>query len=194
MGAVNQQLDHLAETMRDLFTLARPVALDMADVPLQELLDETLVQLSGHPALEGVTLVREYGAGPVWVRADRRRLEQALLNLLLNGIEAMPQGGRLALRTAGAQPGWVDVEIVDSGVGIPAAELERITLPFYSTKPTGTGLGLPLVTRVIAAHGGALLFESEPGRGTTVRVRLETREEPDRLMEAATWQTQESSS
>ena len=194
MDAVNQQLELLGETMRDLFTLARPVALDMEVVQLNELLDETLVQLSGHPALAGVTMVRDYGAGDVRIRADRKRLEQALLNLMLNGVEAMPQGGQLVLRTAAVPAGWVDVEVVDSGVGIPAAELERITLPFYSTKPTGTGLGLPLVNRVIAAHGGSLAFDSQPGRGTTVRVRLETLEESDSLMEAATWQTQESSS
>lgn len=193
MGAVNQQLDHLAETMRDLFTLAKPVALAMEDVPLMELLDEAAVQLSGHPAVQGVTVVREYGAGAVHVRADRKRLEQALLNLMLNGLEAMPRGGRLVLRTALVQPGWVDIEVTDTGAGIPAAELERITLPFYSTKPAGTGLGLPLVTRVIAAHGGSLAFDSEPGRGTTVRVRLETLEAGG-LMEAMTWQTQESSS
>lgn len=194
MGAVNEQLDHLTETMRDLFTLAKPVTLAMEDVLLPDLLDEAVVQLSGHPSLQGVAVVREYGAGAVSVCADRKRLEQALLNLLLNGVEAMPQGGRLVLRTACVQPDWVDVEIVDSGVGIAAAELERITLPFYSTKPTGTGLGLPLVTRVIAAHGGSLAFESEPGKGTTVRVRLRTRAEPGRQLEAATWQTQESSS
>jgi signal transduction histidine kinase len=193
MGAVNEQLELLGETMRDLFTLAKPVTLEMEDLLLPELLDGTLMQLSGHPSLEGITVVRDYQVSDVRVRADRKRLEQALLNLLLNGAEAMHGAGRLVLRTIGTDPEHVVIEIVDSGVGIPQAELERITLPFYSTKPTGTGLGLPLVTRVIAAHGGSLAFESEPGLGTTVRVRLETRDDPVPLMEA-TCQTPEFSS
>jgi two-component system sensor histidine kinase AtoS len=88
----------------------------------------------------------------------------------------------------------VEIEIRDTGIGIPAGELEKITLPFYSTKPSGTGLGLPLVTRVVAAHEGTLMLESEPGKGTTVRVRLRSGAEPGQLMEAATWQTRESSS
>lgn len=192
MGAVTQQLDHLAETMRDLFALAKPVDLEAEQVGLSEVLDDALFQMTGHPALEGKSVVREYGAGDVRVPADRRRLEQAVLNLVLNAVEAMPAGGTLTLRTRCVSADCVEFEVQDTGVGIPAGELEKITLPFYSTKPSGTGLGLPLVARVVAAHGGTLAVESEPGRGTTIRVQLPVREVPGRLMEAASWQTQES--
>jgi signal transduction histidine kinase len=192
MGAVSQQLDHLAETMRDLFSLAKPVTLEAEEVGLSEALDDALFQMAGHPALAGVQVVRDYGAGNVRVPADRKRLEQAVLNLVLNAVEAMPKGGTLTLRTRGEGADLVEIEVQDTGVGIPAGELEKITLPFYSTKPSGTGLGLPLVARVVAAHGGMLLVESEPGRGTRVRVRLPARGVPVRMTEAASWQTQES--
>ena len=125
--------------------------------------------------------------------ADRKRLEQALLNLMLNAAEAMPAGGTLTLRTRALDDDRVEIEVRDTGVGIPAGELEKVTLPFYSTKPSGTGLGLPLVARVAAAHGGTLVVESEPGRGTVVRMRLPVRDEASRSLEAS-WQTQESSS
>jgi signal transduction histidine kinase len=191
---VNEQLDHLTETMRDLFSLAKPVGLEAEEIGLNDILDDALLALSGHPALQGVTVVRDYGAGNARLSGDRKRLEQAILNLVLNGLEAMPGGGRLTLRTHQLPPDRVEIEVQDTGVGIPAGELEKITLPFYSTKPSGTGLGLPLVTRVIAAHEGTLALESEPGKGTTVRVRLRARAQPGRLMEAASWQTRESSS
>jgi signal transduction histidine kinase len=194
MGAVNEQLEHLAETMRDLFSLAKPVGLEVEEIGLSEVLDEALLSLAGHPALQGATVVRDYAAGNVRLRADRKRLEQAIGNLVLNGLEAMPGGGQLVLRTTLQPPDQVEIEVRDTGVGIAPAELEKISLPFYSTKPSGTGLGLPLVTRVIAAHEGTLTLESEPGKGTTVRVRLRAEGQPGRLMEAASWQTRESSS
>lgn len=194
MGAVNEQLEHLAETMRDLFSLAKPVGLEVEEIGLTEVLDDALLALLGHPSLQGVTVVRDYSAGNVRLRADRKRLEHALQNLMLNGLEAMSSGGQLTLRTTALPADWVEIEVRDTGVGIPPGELEKITLPFYSTKPSGTGLGLPLVTRVIAAHEGTLALESEPGKGTTVRVRLRSGAQPGRLMEAASWQTRESSS
>lgn len=194
LGAVNEQLEHLGETMRDLFSLAKPVGLEVEEAGLSELLDEALLALTGHPAQRGVTVVRDYGAGNVRLRVDRKRLEQAISNLVLNGLEAMAGGGQLTIRTALLPPDRVEIEVRDTGVGIPPAELEKITLPFYSTKPAGTGLGLPLVTRVVAAHEGTLSLESEPGKGTTVRVRLRAGSQPGGIMEAASWQTRESSS
>jgi signal transduction histidine kinase len=88
-----------------------------------------------------------------------------------NAARAMGPGGELTLRigTSG-DSGWLEVE--DTGSGIPESEVEKVLLPFYSTKPAGTGLGLPLVARVVAAHGGRIGIESEIGAGTRVRVDL----------------------
>jgi signal transduction histidine kinase len=171
LGAVEDQLGHLSETMRDLFALAKPVDLEREPVSLREVLDNALAQLAGHPAATGLELRREYADGEVIVRGDIRRLEQAAANLMLNAAEAMGPGGELTLRLGrSAGTGWI--EVADTGGGIPEAEVEKVLLPFYSTKPTGTGLGLPLVARVVAAHDGRISIESEVGTGTTVRVEF----------------------
>jgi two-component system, cell cycle sensor histidine kinase and response regulator CckA len=134
-------------------------------------LDNALAQLAGHPAATGLELRREYADGEVIVRGDIRRLEQAAANLLLNAAEAMGPGGELTLRWGGRRA-LAGSRWRTPGGGIPEAEVEKVLLPFYSTKPTGTGLGLPLVARVVAAHDGRISIESEVGTGTTVRVEL----------------------
>jgi signal transduction histidine kinase len=149
LGAVEEQLGHLSETMRDLFTLAKPVGLERERVVLRDVMDRALAQLAGHPAAEGLEVVREYAADDVEVLGDPRRLEQVVVNLMLNAAEAMSSGGTLTLRLGrSGERAWLEVQ--DTGVGIPEGEVEKVLLPFYSTKPAGTGLGLPLVARVVA--------------------------------------------
>ncbi|NIY08044.1 MAG: hypothetical protein GWN02_07080 [Gemmatimonadetes bacterium] len=110
------------------------------------------------------------------VSGDGHRLEQAALNVMLNAVESMEHGGRLTIRLF-THEDRVVAEFEDTGPGIPPGEVEKVLLPFYSTKPAGTGLGLPLVTRVVAAHDGTLDIRSEPGRGTTVRMAFPVRAE-----------------
>jgi signal transduction histidine kinase len=171
IGAVEDQLDRLSETMRDLFSLARPVGVQAEHVSLREVFDRSTLQLAGHPATNGITIKREFPADDVFVRGDPKRLEQMLLNLMLNAAEAMHEGGELTVRFGAASASaWLTVS--DTGCGIPASEVEKVLLPFYSTKPSGTGLGLPLVARVVSAHAGQLHIDSQAGRGTTVRIDL----------------------
>jgi signal transduction histidine kinase len=169
--AVDGQLAHLSETMRDLFALAKPVGLDLEVVSLRDIVQGALGQLAGHPAAAGVEVRLDLMHEDVVIEGDARRLEQALANLMLNGVEAMPGGGTLTVHLGMTADG-ARIEVTDTGSGIPESELEKVVLPFYSTKPAGTGLGLPLVARVIAAHGGTLRFDSAPDRGTTVHIEL----------------------
>jgi signal transduction histidine kinase len=171
LGAVEDQLAHLSETMRDLFTLAKPVGIETQVVSLRDVFDRCIAQIAGHPAALGLELTRDYGDEDVLVDGDPKRLEQAVLNLMLNAAESMGPGGTLSLRI-GRTADRAVFEIGDTGAGIPEAELEKVLLPFYSTKPAGTGLGLPLVARVIAAHDGRLSIDSRTGAGTTMRVEL----------------------
>jgi signal transduction histidine kinase len=168
MDSVRLQLDKLSETMRDLFALARPVEHARQEVDLREVLDGALMHLASHPAIRGVELRREYEEA-LPVQGDAQRIEQVALNLMLNAAEAMPNGGQLTVRLRG-EPDVSVLEVSDTGVGIPADAIDKVMRPFYSTKPTGTGLGLSLVARIITAHRGTLHIESEPGRGTTIRV------------------------
>jgi signal transduction histidine kinase len=171
LGAVEEQLGHLSETMRDLFTLAKPVGLDRERVALRDVMDAALAQLAGHPSAQGLEVVREYPRHDLVVLGDPRRLEQAAVNLMLNAAEAMAPGGTLTLRLGDTQDhAWL--EVADTGAGIPESEVDKVLLPFYSTKPSGTGLGLPLVARVVSAHDGRLAIESRPGGGTRIRVEI----------------------
>jgi signal transduction histidine kinase len=171
LRAVEDQLGHLSDTMKDLFALARPVDLDLEPVALRDVMDRSLAQLAGHPAAEGLALQREYPGQDIVIRGDARRLEQVAVNLMLNAAEAMPGAGTLTLRI-GATAEYAWLEVGDTGAGIPEAEIEKVLLPFYSTKPAGTGLGLPLVARVVTAHDGRISIDSELGVGTRVRVEL----------------------
>lgn len=187
MGAVHGQLERLSETMRDLFSLARPVVLDRERLDVVELLDDALVELAGYPGAADVKITRAYDGSTPPGFGDARRLQQAFLNLMVNAVEAMPEGGELAVRTRPMGDDWLEVRIQDTGGGIPEGEVERALKPFYSTKPLGTGLGLPLVARIVAAHGGRLEFDSKPGVGTTVRVVLPAWSIPEPETEPPEW-------
>src|SRR5690606_29926021 len=107
------------------------------------------------------------------VQLDRETFQAALLNLILNAQQAMPEGGQLVVRTF-ERPGWIVLELIDTGGGINPEIKEKIFEAFYSTKPGGSGLGLPTSKKIIEAHGGRLAIESEAGRGTKVSIALPT--------------------
>lgn len=173
LTAVNGQLERLHETMQDLFSLARPLILEEDPVELGEVLDEALTELVGTPGIERVEVHRAYTYGAIHVPGDGRRLRQAFLNVMANGVEAMSgEGGHLTVAVQLRPGSQVEVSIADTGHGLEAEQVEQALKPFYSTKPRGTGLGLPLVARILAAHGGGLAIESRPRRGTTVRITL----------------------
>ena len=115
--------------------------------------------------------VRLSARGDASVEGDPRRLREALLNLVANAIEATPPGGEVAVevRPVGDQ---VEIEVRDTGRGIAPETLRRLGTPFFTTRAEGTGLGVALARSVIAQHGGALRYESEPGKGTTARATL----------------------
>ena len=115
-------------------------------------------ELQLHPRLEPVA-------------ADAELLHRAITNLVLNAMDAMPQGGTLTLRTRG-EDGKVLIEVADTGSGLTTEECERIFTPYYTSKQHGTGLGLAIVQSVVSDHGGRIRVESQPGRGTTFVIEL----------------------
>ncbi|MCP5071462.1 MAG: response regulator [bacterium] len=134
---------------------------------------------------EDVRLHLELDGATGYVRADPTQIEQVLMNLCVNARDAMPDGGRLTIRTrgpiettsgesVGGKPEFVTLEVADEGIGIPAKDLEQVFEPFFSTKHAahGSGLGLSTVYGIVEQHGGRTDIESLPGHGTTVRVML----------------------
>jgi signal transduction histidine kinase len=125
----------------------------------------------GAPGREKITCEMQLDARLAPLAADAELLHRAVSNLVLNAIDAMPQGGTLTLRTRNAN-GSVAIEVVDSGTGLTPEECERIFTPYYTSKKNGTGLGLAIVQSIVSDHGGRIRVHSEPGRGTTFVVEL----------------------
>ena len=138
-------------------------------------LGETLDLLEGELRARRVTLERSGTPEEALpVRLDNESLKQIFLNLILNALEAMVEGGRLTL-TTGERRGRAEVSVTDTGPGMPAETLRQLGQPFHTTKAQGSGLGLFLTRRLVQSGGGTLTIESEVGRGTTCTVRLPRR-------------------
>jgi heavy metal sensor kinase len=180
VGSVLEEVDRLAEIVEGLLALSR---LDAGEVPserarfdLAELASDTVDQMSLMALDKSLTLTST-SAGKVVVEGDRARLKQVVVNLLDNAIKYTPPRGRIEL-SVGSQHGEALLEVRDSGIGIPAEALPHVFQRFYrvdgsrSREPGGAGLGLSIVQSICSAHGAALEVQSEPGAGTTFRVRL----------------------
>jgi len=174
------EVRRLNETVDRFLELARPAPLALGVCPLAHHLADLVTLIRPEAEARRVILQAELPPDGASARADCSRLHRALLNLLLNGIQAMPGGGtlRVSVRAArgngaGSASEWVEVAISDTGVGIGREDLDRIFEPYFTTKPEGTGLGLALAHRIVEEHGGTLTAESSgQGRGATFRVRL----------------------
>ncbi len=181
LAMLQEGLDRIGRTVGQLLNFAREAKPQLAPTDLRSLLQRCLVLLEHDLAARRITcsLSREDRL-PV-VLADPYQLEQVFLNILKNAMEAMPDGGRIAISTAvrerGAAP-FLEVRIADTGVGIPAEHLPRIFDPFFTTKEVGrgTGLGLSVSYGIIRAHGGFIEVTSEVGTGSTFTVALPVRE------------------
>jgi two-component system sensor histidine kinase HydH len=114
--------------------------------------------------------------GPLYIDPDR--ITQALINLYINGIQAMPEGGELSISARKQDEGAI-ISVSDTGEGMPSEMIPKIFDPYYTTKKTGTGLGLAIVQKIVEAHGGAIEVESMKGIGTTFSVYLPRDAEQD---------------
>ena len=144
--------------------------LERVELHLAELVDEVLVLLQPDAASRKVRLGVEVSRTLPPVRGDRVHLQQVLLNLILNGMDAMAEvpaeARRLVVRARQADAGTIEVAIADAGRGVAAAKLARLFEPFFSTKPGGLGLGLPISATIIGAHGGRIWADSGPAGAT----------------------------
>lgn len=178
LKVMEHETDRMATLVANLLQFSRPAHPQISTLNVIEEIDKTMELSSFFLRKRKVEVVREYSVDLPFIHADRQKLRQVFLNLMVNASDAMPSGGRLTIRArVGMLPGdipAVSLEFADTGVGIPPESLARIMEPFFTTKPEGqgTGLGLAICRRIIHEHHGAIQLTSEVGKGTTFRVML----------------------
>jgi signal transduction histidine kinase len=168
---VRSEVDRVNAIIRQFLDFARPPKLYRKSVDLDMFLDETATIVASKAEAKGIALHREFGGGGI-LSLDREQMKQAVLNLLINAIDATPAGGRIALRSVVGDKGVVVVEVTDTGSGIPQELRNRIFDPYFTTKEEGMGMGLSLTHRIVAEHGGSIEVESEVGKGSTFRIKV----------------------
>ncbi|HQG28249.1 MAG TPA: ATP-binding protein, partial [Candidatus Ozemobacteraceae bacterium] len=122
-------------------------------------------------------IVRNWPETPIYATIDREKIKQALLNVMLNAIQSMEHGGTLTVNVL-PQADEIVIELRDEGAGIPPECAKRIFDPFFTTRPNGTGLGLAITKKIVDLHQGSISVDSEPGRGTCVRIELPVTSKP----------------
>ena len=175
------EVARLEELLTDLLDMARARPLQRAPESINEIVEHALLLAEADIRAYNVHLEREFAPDLPMICVDRARLLQAFLNTIRNGAQAMAEGGTLRVATrlvsepveAGAQPNEsVEIEIADSGSGIPQRALKQVFDPFFSTKVSGSGLGLPVTRRIIEDHDGLIDVHSREGEGTTFLFKL----------------------
>ncbi|MBO9597703.1 MAG: PAS domain S-box protein [Cohnella sp.] len=139
---------------------------------MSRMLADIVPIMESQAIITNVSIQVEEGAHIPDVHCDVNQIKQVLINLMKNGIEAMPGGGKLQVRSWHDRSGYVVIEVEDQGGGIPQEVIKRLGEPFYTTKQSGTGLGLTVCFKIIQAHGGTLTFASIPNQGTVAIVKL----------------------
>ena len=166
-----QRLDRVVQTFLD-FT--RPPRVHLRPLDVNQVLEETIALAAPEAEARGSTVWRSFEPGLPKITGDADLLKQAFLNIVINGFQAMEQGGRLLVSTAQDGADNVLISITDHGTGIELEARERIFHLYYTTKPGGNGIGLAQAFRAVQLHNGQITFDSQPGKGTTFNIRLKT--------------------
>ncbi|MCW5555055.1 MAG: PAS domain S-box protein [Verrucomicrobiae bacterium] len=183
LAVAKGEIDRLDYIVTQFLQAIRPVPPQLQLGSLNDVVHKTLTlvqpELDNRALAVRTKLARQLAASPI----DPTQIQQVLVNLIKNAMQAMTKGGTLTLQTGESADGvWVSV--ADTGGGIAQEQINRIFEPFYTTKKKGTGLGLMIVQRIVRAHGGRIELESHLGRGTTFRIWLPLHERKPRLLEA----------
>jgi PAS domain S-box-containing protein len=175
---IDEETKRCEKIIRDLLQFARPKSTDLCPTDVKQIIDKTLGLVANHlykQKIEAVTQLEEHLPK---IHADPQELEQVLVNLYFNAIDAMPDGGRLTVGANVSQgapgiPQEVVITVSDTGFGITPDDLPKIFQPFFTArKKSGMGLGLPISDRIIKNHGGRIAVKSDPGQGTTFEIHL----------------------
>jgi signal transduction histidine kinase len=168
---VGGQLDRISGTLRELVTFSRPTSDEKVWTDLAGVAREALSIAKYYKSIRGKSVTLDFPEELPHLHVSRDQLTQAVLNLVLNAIDATATGGQVMVRGRRTDEAIV-VEVQDDGCGIAAADVAKLFQPYYTTKPHGTGLGLFMTRRLVEQQGGNVAFDSAPGRGTTFRLHF----------------------
>ena len=172
LDVVQGEVRRLNAIVEDFLSLARPLSLRPEPIAVPALVDEVLLLTDGEARAAGITTGAEVPRDLPPLHADRDRIKQVLLNLVLNAIQAMPGGGELTLGASVFQGGALTLDVSDTGGGIAPEVLPRLFEPYVTTKAKGLGLGLAIARRIVEGHGGTIEAGNRPEGGSRFRVTL----------------------
>jgi signal transduction histidine kinase len=179
---MQRECQRLQDLLDDFLSFAKVRRLELEPTDLNELVRQVLDFFTPKAREAKIEVIYYLDGGLPIVMLDRKAFHGALLNLVLNAEQAMREGGQLVVRTYVVADG-VALDVIDSGCGMDEKTMAKVFEAFYSTRPGGTGLGLPTARKIIEAHGGQIRVQSEPSRGTQFTIKLPV---PARLPQAQT--------
>jgi signal transduction histidine kinase len=174
MAKIARELRSLDDFVTEFLRFARPPRLSPEAVPVRSLLTDLTTFIGPECSRKGVSLTLLAESGPATVVADAFQLKHAVLNLVLNALQATPKGGAIVIEVRDDVE-QLSIEVRDTGEGIAAEVLPRAFDAFFTTREGGTGLGLPITRRIVEAHGGSVAIRSREGEGTVATVVLPVR-------------------
>jgi signal transduction histidine kinase len=171
LSSIKDEIARLKYLVNDLLNYGRPSQMAFRPLDVRELVSETMTLVRSQADAQGVTLRVEDDDCDAEVMGDRERLKSCLSNIVINALQAMPQGGELSTELKRAD-GWIKITIKDTGIGISEEAIQKIFEPYFSTRVSGFGLGLAVTKSIIEDHRGTIKVRSRLGHGTTFTVKL----------------------
>jgi signal transduction histidine kinase len=171
MEIISNEILRLDRVVKTFLDFTRPVELKLETVPVRRLLDEVLELARPQAEASKIRVIVNQDAEGAGVRIDRDLLKQAMLNIVVNAMQAMPDGGELRFDSIAGEE-FAEIRISDTGAGIPPELRDKIFRLYFTTKKEGSGIGLAMTFRIVQLHDGTIDFTSEPGKGTTFSIRL----------------------
>jgi PAS domain S-box-containing protein len=180
LNRITKEIDRLNELLKTFFSFAKPQKLDLVYCYVKDIINEIIPFLIKEIADKGIRFVESYHPKLPSIKVDKNQMHQVFLNLFLNAIQAMPNGGELKIEVSpvisnsseGLKQNFIKIVVSDTGKGIPSHLVNRIFDPFFTTKPKGIGLGLSITYQIINKHGGTIKVDSQWERGTSFVINL----------------------
>ena len=172
LNRITKEIDRLNELLKTFFSFAKPQKLNLVYCHIKDVINEIIPFLIKEIADRGIHFLEHYDPHLSRIKVDKSQMYQVFLNLFLNALQAMPNGGQLKIEVKPLASGLIQIAVSDTGKGIPPHIVDKVFDPFFTTKPKGIGLGLSITYQIIKKHGGTIRVESKLEEGTSFMINL----------------------